>query len=109
MINFYSFYNKTGLDNQHYAPLIDQLLAEEFNKELEPIEHIIKTHSYYSYMYAKYVIKGRWISAEYIIMKDPWAAFSYAQHVMKERWLEAEPYMKQHRYAWHHYCLDFGL
>ena len=135
MINFYSFYNKTGLDNQHYDSLINQLRLGIFTSDLAPIESIIKKDSIYAYHYAKQVIRGRWFEAEPYIMKDSNSAYSYALYVirgrweeaepviltdprgawlyalyiLKSRWIEAEPYIKEDGYWWGEYCRFFKI
>ena len=134
MINFYLYYNGE-LDNQHHAPLIDQILNYTFTEDLKLIEHIIKKLPYYAFLYAFYVIKGRWPEAEPYIKTRPFAAYSYARDVVKGQWLEAEPYIMKdpsssHLYAryaikgrwidaesyimkdgtwWGHYCVVFGI
>jgi len=54
-------------------------------------EEIIRLDPYCACLYARDVIKGRWIEAEKIIMEDPQAIYLYARDVIKDRWLEAEP------------------
>jgi hypothetical protein len=54
-------------------------------KEAEPI---IKQYPFSAYYYA--VAFGRWRSAEPTIMKEPMAAALYAKDVIKGRWIEAE-------------------
>jgi len=70
MINFYTFYNKSGLDKEEYKPLICDLLEYYFSKDLRSIEHIIKKDSQLAFAYAHHIIHGRWIEAEPYIMKD---------------------------------------
>jgi len=54
-----------------------------------------------AYMYAKDIIKGRWVEAESIIKQEPEYAFFYALDVIKGRWVEAESIIKQNpRYAY---------
>jgi hypothetical protein len=93
MINFYVYYNGV-LDNVFYARLIKRLMNGYISDDLKPIEHIIKKNSFYSYMYAMNVIKGRWPEAEHIIMRNSYYAVFYAKEVIKGRWIEAEPYIK---------------
>lgn len=56
-------------------------------------------------MYAKEVIKGRWLEVEPKLMKDPYRAYTYARYVIKDRWIEAEPYIRQDDWAWEQYQL----
>jgi hypothetical protein len=59
----------------------------EINKKLEPF--IIKG-PYCAYLYARDVIKDRWIEAEPIIINDSSWAYYYARNLIKGRWIEAE-------------------
>ena len=52
-------------------------------KRLPVLEHIVLNNSWYSYFYARDVIKGRWIEAEDIIMTDSEDSFDYARDVIK--------------------------
>jgi hypothetical protein len=52
-------------------------------------EAIIKSPKY-AYLYARYVINGRWPEAEKTISKDPEHASEYARYVINGRWPEAE-------------------
>lgn len=45
------------------------LQEDKRNLELEPI---ILTNAYWSYLYARDVIKGRWPESELIIKQDDW-------------------------------------
>jgi hypothetical protein len=109
MINFYSYYNRKGLDNEQYAELIRLLKNGWFTEEVLPIEHIIKRNSWCAYHYAKDVMKKRWIEAEPRIMKSPDYAYCYAASVIKGRWFEAEPYIKEYSYWWNLYCEYFDM
>jgi hypothetical protein len=135
MINFYKFYNKTGLDHKEYSNPIAQLLDCKYSSKLKPIEHIIKKNPEYAYYYAKDVKQCRWLEAEpYIkpnewylylyacdvvkvrwfemepcIKKDPALAYKYAVRVIKSRWSEAEPYIKQSTVFWAAYRRYFKL
>jgi hypothetical protein len=135
MLNFYAFYNKTGLDNEAYKPLIEQLFYEDCENGLPSIEHIIKKDAVYAYIYcttvlgrrwseaepyimkkpcrayryARSIIKGRWVDAEPYIMKDPYYAYWYARYILKDRWIEAEPFIKKHNHLWEYYCTEFNL
>jgi hypothetical protein len=116
MINFYRYYNKTGLDKEEYRPLIGKLTAHfgifsesAYTTELKPIESIIKKSPRCAFHYALFVIKGRWPEAEPYIMKNRWAATYYAADVIKDRWLEVEPYIMEDRYYWNCYCVVFRI
>jgi len=61
-----------------------------YNKRDELLEPIIIKDLQCAYLYARYVIKDRWIRAEDIISNDPQYAYYYAQEIIKGRWIEAE-------------------
>lgn len=105
MINFYTFYNKTGLDFEEYSPLIDKLKGmtayDIYTIELEPIKNIIKRIPKHAYWYSRDVIKGRWSEAEKYIITDTQWSYCYAWRVICGRWPEAEPYiMTDSSVAW---------
>lgn len=114
MINFYNYYNKPGLDNESYKTPITILMtcayeeeigvmAFKFKKDLDTVIHLIKKDQYWAYLYAKDIIKGRWIDIEPLMMDDPLYMYQYAKYVIKGRWFEAEPYiMKTPDYAYHY-------
>jgi len=60
--------------------------ARESDKRIPELEPIISKDAYYSYRYALYVIKGRFILAEPYISKDAYYSYCYAKHVIKGRW-----------------------
>jgi len=69
-------------------------------------EDVIKTDPYYSYDYAREIIKGRWIEGEDTIKTDPYRAYEYACYVIKGRWLEAEDIIKTDAQASYQYARD---
>jgi hypothetical protein len=75
----------------------------KINKELE--KYIIKDLGW-SYYYANYNIKGRWLEAEKYIMKNPHYAYYYANDVIKGRWLEAEQYIINDPKYVYRYAID---
>lgn len=81
-------------------------------------ENIIKTESYFSYLYTKNVINKnnigaplRWLEAESIIAKDPTSSVRYAQDIMLERWkdFDAERIISESAVWAPIYCESFGL
>lgn len=85
-------------------------MYEKEKEEKEPIcrfllgEPIIATSLYYSYHYAKDVIKGRFELGEPIILQNVDVTFRYAKYVINGRWEEGEPIIAtsaefSHRYA----------
>jgi hypothetical protein len=73
--------------------LSDVSPKEAYNKLLENPNHeykfgyelIIKKDPNCAYLYAKYVIKGRWKEGEETIKKNPQYAIFYAQEVIGDR------------------------
>lgn len=63
----------------------------------------------YAYMYANYIIKGRWPEAEPYIMKEAFAVYYYAKVVIKGRWVEAEDVIREDETYWEDYCKMFEL
>lgn len=59
-------------------------------------ENQIAKSSVYVYLYARHVIKGRWPEGEPKLMKDPYWALWYAIDVIKNRWPEAEPAIQKY-------------
>jgi hypothetical protein len=59
------------------------LKALTAKKRLPDLESIILQNVYYSYLYAKDVIKGKWEEAEAIIAKDAYYSYHYAKDVLK--------------------------
>jgi hypothetical protein len=110
MINFYRYYNRTGLDKEHYGPLIEQITpGYHYTIELKPIEHLITKSPKYARLYALMVIKGRWPEAEPYIMQNAADTLWYAKDVIKGRWPEAEQVIKKDGYWWDEYCREFGI
>ena len=64
-------------------------------KRLPELEPMIVCDIYWSYLYARDVIKGRWSEAEPNIMQDSCYAYCYAKNVVGGRWLEAETFIMQ--------------
>ncbi|HUW49376.1 MAG TPA: hypothetical protein VMW36_11590, partial [Patescibacteria group bacterium] len=44
----------------------------------------------WAYLYARYIIKGRWEEAEPVIASDPYQAYWYAKRIIKGKFKEAE-------------------
>lgn len=124
MINFYKFYNKRGLDSEHYIPLIQHIInlpkivhkishieiGHRFKDiNFKPGENIIKKSPQTAYYYARFILNGRFIEAEPYLMKDLYYAFYYAQDILKCRWPEAESMIKEHPGPWEHYCAVFNM
>ena len=72
-------------------------------------EEYIKKDPEYAHFYAKNVIKGRWPEAEEYIKKDSRWACRYAENIIKGRWKEAEEYIKRYLYWWQLYCGHFDI
>jgi len=59
--------------------------AEELGKRMPELEPLISKDVFYSFYYAFYVIKGRFILAEPAISQDAFYSFHYAIGVIKGR------------------------
>ena len=75
----------------------------KINKNLEPF--IIK-NPYYAYLYARDIIKGRWLKAESIFIKDSHYAYFYALELIKGRWIEAEDIISTNSQYAYLYAID---
>lgn len=107
MLNFYQYYNNTGLDHDEYRDPIEQWKKKSYTDDVGKIKHILKKNPYHAVWYARLVIKGRWYEAEPIIMKDPRRATQYVRYVLKlTRWLDAEPYIMKDPYYAYRYAYD---
>jgi len=70
--------------------------AERGKRDPDLERFILDQHNpYHTYLYAKDVIKGRWMEGEEEIKKDPESAYYYARGVIKGRWLEGEEEIKK--------------
>jgi len=65
--------------------------AKKSGLRIPELEAIISQDAYFSYYYAKHVIKGRWELGEAAISKDVYYSYLYAKHVIKGRWELVEP------------------
>ena len=109
MINLYALHNrKEKLDSYdlYYYALEDLIESDRYSFD---IEHIIKKDSHYGYLYALYIIGGRWIEAEPYIKNNSIDAFYYAKYVIKSRWKEAEANICKDNYWWSKYCREFDV
>jgi hypothetical protein len=70
------------------------------------LEEIISKNSYYSYMYARDIIKERFVLAEKNISKDPSWSYSYATGILKCRFIEAENRISESPYWSYLYAKD---
>lgn len=102
MINFFKYHNSV-LNKEELKPQLEQLsnrgVSQEYTYDL--VLPIIKQKPFYSYEYARVIIKGRWPEGEPIIMKSPLCSYVYAKNVIQGRFIEAEPIiMKNPDYAY---------
>jgi hypothetical protein len=66
------------------------------NCRIPELESIISINSYYSYLYARDVIKGRFIEGEKLIARDLYYSYCYAVQIIKGRWEECEKTIATH-------------
>jgi len=76
--------------------------ACNLGKRILKLEPIIIKNVFYSYLYAKDVIKGKWELGEPTISKDARYSFLYALDVIKGRWEKGEPVISKD--ACYSYC-----
>ena len=115
MINLYNFYTEPKtlpLYKELNKPLklMDQIHnwgETIFEKDLEPIKHIIRVTPELAYYYAEHIVGGRWDEGEPCIIHIPDRAYLYARDIIGGPWPEAEPYIKQDKYAWDSYSKLF--
>lgn len=124
MINFYKFYNKTGLNNEHYGPLLEYIPNLPYvpyeikmdgsdvalHTQTSQIEHIIKRDATLACLYATWMGK-RWLEVEPLIMEWGGVANNYARDVLKCRWAdvgkpEAEEHIMKEAYWAYIYSVD---
>lgn len=65
-------------------------------------------NSYVALEYAR-DIKERFLEAEHIIMTSSFYSFLYARDIIKGRWPEAEPYIKRIDFWWNKYCRKLNI
>jgi len=80
--------------------------AEELGKRIPKLEPIISKDAYYSYRYALYVIKGRFILAEPSISKDAYYSCYYAADIIKGRFILGEPAISKNTYWSYLYAIE---
>lgn len=76
--------------NQYLTPFKAYDLAFNHGRNND-FESCIVQDAQYSYLYARDIIKDRWLEAESVIMQDVYYAHLYARDIIKGRWQEAEP------------------
>jgi len=57
--------------------------ARKLEKRIPELEPVISQDAFYSYLYAKNIIKGKWGKAEPAISKDACYSYLYAREVIK--------------------------
>ena len=112
MIDFFRYYNKNDLDNNHFAKLLLSLRIEyDFSSSVDysPILNIIRQHPNYAYRYARDILKCRWPEGEQAILRSVRESYFYAKDVIKDRWYEAERVHAGDRVWWTNYYSHFEL
>ena len=72
------------------SPTLAYFKCKNQKKRIPELENIIVTDSFYSYCYARDVIKRRWEEGEKSISTDSKYSFWYAKDVLKDRFEEGE-------------------
>jgi len=80
--------------------------AKKSGKRIPKLEPTISQDAYYSYCYAKILIKGRFILAEPTISKSAGYSYYYARNVIKGRFILGEPAISKNAYSSCLYALD---
>lgn len=104
MLNLYDKFDKPetlpGYDGEYHTKMVFKMLNEsperlssEDKKLLARNTDVIIKDPKAIYMYADYVIQGRWEEGEPYIMKNTKWAVAYARGVIKGRFEAAEPYI----------------
>ena len=62
--------------------------------------------SYHTYLYARDVIKGRWVEGEEAIKNEPIWVYYYARDVIEGRWIEGEEEIKKDLRYTYYYAKD---
>jgi len=78
--------------------------AKKLGKRMPYLEPLISKDSYWSYCYAKNVIKGRFSLAELHISKNAYSSYLYAYYVIKGKWILAEPAIGKDTYSSYYYA-----
>lgn len=99
-------YESIILTHPLYAYLYARDLIKDRWIEAEPV---ILTDANYCCYYSLMVIKGRWIDAERIIYTNAYASFLYSINILQERWYEAEPFIKNNSLVWLDYSKFFNI
>jgi len=77
--------------------------AKELGLRIPELEPVILKDAFYSFLYAKYVIEGRFILGEPTISKDAEVSYHYSFYVIKGRFILGEPAIsKDARYSYHY-------
>jgi len=80
--------------------------AKELGLRIPKLEPFILEDAYWSYRYARDVIKGRFILAEPAISKDSEYSCWYAEDVIKGRFILAEPTISKDAQCSYYYAKD---
>ena len=106
-LNFVKFVNHS--DHYDFVPEELEICSNPSSLYYYAGEDSILKDAYWSYQYARSVIKARWPEAETEISKDPEISYYYAGNVIKARWPEAEPIIMQSDEWFTAYKLAFGM
>lgn len=76
----------------------------KFGKRIPKLEKMIATDARHSYLYAKYIVKGRFKLGEKKIATDVYYSYWYAKDVIKGRFELGEPIIATNTYYSYRYA-----
>jgi len=92
--------------NNNMTPKEAYAKAYNLDKRMPKLEPTISKDAFYSYLYAKNVIEGKFILAEPVISKDAGYSYCYARDVIKGKWELAELTISKDAYLSFLYAKD---
>jgi hypothetical protein len=88
------------------TPYEAYIKAWDVKRRLPELEPIILKDNYFSYSYARDIVKGRWEEAEAKIATTAYIAYSYATRIIKGRWEKGETAIAKDAYYAYYYAKD---
>jgi endogenous inhibitor of DNA gyrase (YacG/DUF329 family) len=75
-------------------------------KDKNDLETIISQDAEHSYLYARDIIKGKWIKGEKVISQDALYSCLYARYIIKGKWIKGEKAICQSTHYSCYYAMD---